>query len=75
MQKTEELQPQLSNHWMENKFEAELKRQPTNRPHSPRNDQGQMPKPHTNLSTYEKFKFLQSIDVEVRDLEDKFKQV
>ena len=73
--KGEEPQPQLSNHWMENKLEAEQAGQPTNKHHSSRNDRDQMPKLHTNLSNEEKFKFLQSIDVEVRNLEDKFNQV
>ena len=73
--KGEELQSQLSNHWMENKLEAEHEGQPTNKQHSSRNDRDRMPKLHTNLSIEEKFKFLQSIDVEVRNLEDKFKQV
>ena len=68
-------QPQFSDDRMKNKLKAEQKGQPTNKQHSPRNDQGQMPKPHTNLSTYEKFKFLKSIDVEVENLEDTFKHV
>ena len=60
---------------MENKFEAEQEGQPMKKQQSPRHDRGKMPKLYTNLSNEEEFKFLQSIDVEVRNLEDKFKQV
>ena len=73
--KREEPQLRLSDDQMKNKFEDEQKGQPTNKPHSLRNDRDQMQKPCINLSSEEKFKFLKLIDVEVRNLEDKFKQV
>ena len=73
--KKEKPQPQLSNDRFGNKFKSEQKGQPTNKQQNPRNEQDQMQEPQTDLSNEEKFKFLQSIDVEVRNLEDKFNQV